>query len=316
MNNCEAVREGLEAYHYGDLEGEERSTTAAHLSGCAPCRAALEAVRETAAQLDGLGVPEPSELDWARFDSRLEARIAPLRARRMASSYSLFSRFGRVAAAFLIGGLSVLAGGLYKQSRDQADQIARLNREVAESAWREGDMQRYAPLVVAEAADPMVQMRLQAIQVVGDDDVAKAWALASREQVGDEVRKRVADFIATYPTNPLADQAFLALQKTGAPTLPPLERAAVTPISFIPKKPLPNETAESTARKELDKLVARGEAAGGKIAAWACFRAGRIAEEQLSDPTLAVELYGRAAAKAGAGPILEAAKARLAALGK
>src|SRR5207302_721362 len=120
VNSCEAIRDGLEAYHYGDLDGEERASTAAHLAGCAPCRAALEAVRETATQLDGLNVPAPSELDWARFDARLESRIAPLRARRFASSYGVFSRFGRVAAAFLIGGLSVLAGGLYVQSQKQA----------------------------------------------------------------------------------------------------------------------------------------------------------------------------------------------------
>jgi hypothetical protein len=320
VSDCEAIREGLEAYHYGDLEGEERTATAAHLSGCAPCRAALESVRETASQLDGLQVPQPGELDWARFDARLEARIAPLRARRFASSYGLFSRVGRVAAAFLIGGLSVLAGGLYVQSQRQAGEIALLRGEVADQAWRDGNMQRYAALVVgttdAMQSDPIVRERLEAMKVIGDDEVAKAWALASKEQVGDEVRKRVEDFIATYPKHALSEQAFLALQKSGVPTLPPLERAAIHPIPLMARQPLPNETREAAARREVEKLTDHAAKGDDKVAAYAFFRAGEIAESALKDATLAADLYARSMAKAAAGPTFEAAKERLEAVRK
>ena len=98
VEHCEKVREDLPALHYGDLEGAERASIERHLGECAPCRAALEAVRETAAGLDRIPVPVPTDSDWVRLDARIESRVAPLRAARFARSYGRFSTFARIAS--------------------------------------------------------------------------------------------------------------------------------------------------------------------------------------------------------------------------
>jgi hypothetical protein len=316
VSNCAAIREELEALHYGDLEAAERGPVEAHLGQCAACRAALEAVRETAGSLDRLTVPEPSELDWARFETRLEARISPLRARRFAVSVGGFSRFGRVAAAFLIGGLSALSAGLMLETHRQSEVIATLGREVADSAWQAGDIERYVRLVKVSPAQmsPVDHERIAAAKEV-EPDVAKKWALARNEKDEEASRKRVADFIASYPKHPLADQAWVAFQTKGLPKLPPIDRVVLHPIPLIPTRLLQGEGAEAACRKEIDRLRAgAAEAGDSKVAAWALFRAGRVAEENLKEAPLAIDLYDQAARVAPGGPIHDEAVERAAKL--
>src|SRR5438132_1769179 len=138
--NCEAVVERLEAYHYRDLEPDELGPIEAHLEACARCRAALEAVRETAAGLDGLAVPAPGELDWARWDARLEARVAPLRAEKLAARASVrpWRALSRVAAVLAVAGLGALAATLFLQTRDLRQQLAALQHARAEDLVERG----------------------------------------------------------------------------------------------------------------------------------------------------------------------------------
>jgi hypothetical protein len=311
IDACDRIREELEAFHYGDLEGPERGAVERHLVGCPACRAALEAVRETAASLDTVPVPPPSELDWARFDARLESRVAPLRARRMAfeaSGFSRYTRYARVAAAFLIGGLLALSGGLFLQTRGQAQRIGALERSLAEAAWRDGDMHAYAALVKASdtQSHPHVAARLKIADEV-EPEVAKIWALSRQAVTEEDARERISELLANFPKHPLADQAFIALEKTGMPTPPPLERALLNPVPLGPAPTVAGETREQFARLRVAKLRAYAASSDPKSGAFALFRAGRIAEEELKDGKIAAELYDAAAARIPAGRIQEAA---------
>jgi hypothetical protein len=321
---CEKVREELPALHYGDLEGAERASVEGHLAGCAPCRAALDAVRETAASLDALPLPAPSPEEWVRLDARIETRVAPLRAARMARTIGRFPVLARVAAAFLVGGLGVLSGGLYLRSRGQAEEIALLHRQVADYAWEKGDIARaaegyrdYLLVTARELPDERaVRERLEAVRDV-DPEVARLYMPARQPGASErEVRERIAHLLATYPLHPLSDQAFAALQKRGVPTPPPLEQAVARPVSVFPSRPLEGETLPEAWRRAVARQREMAAAAGdARVAAYALLRAGHLAEESLKDRALALSLYREAAAALpGGGPIAEAARGRVAAL--
>ncbi len=316
--SCETVREDLEALHYGDLGAPERAAVEGHLGGCGACRAALEAVRETAASLDGWSVPAPSEMDWARFGARLEARVSPLRAARMARSVGRAGifRFGRIAAAFLIGGLAAIAGGFYVQNRSQAGKIDMLQRALADASWKNGDLAGATRLYVTTGeaqSDPTVRDRIATAVALEDDPrVAEWWALVRNEKGEQASRELVAEFLAAYPKHALADQAFLALQKKGMPKPPPLETAVLKPIPFV-VRPLPEATAEQTAathRARIAELREYARSADPKTGAWALYRAARIAEEQVGDGALAAELYAEAMRRVPSGAIHDAARER------
>src|SRR4051794_15278523 len=57
--DCEAVREQLSLYLYGELSFDEEERVDAHLDTCDPCTKALASTREMHASFDGIAV-EPS----------------------------------------------------------------------------------------------------------------------------------------------------------------------------------------------------------------------------------------------------------------
>lgn len=102
-----ASEEELFAYREGNVKNRE--ATAAHLNGCAECRAELERIEEVFRALDALPVPDPGEdygtRVWRQIAPRLPER--PRRwweslfaARRLATAGALAAV---VIAAFLIG---------------------------------------------------------------------------------------------------------------------------------------------------------------------------------------------------------------------
>jgi len=318
---CERMREDLPALHYGDLPAEERGAVEGHLSGCAPCRAALDAVRETAASLDRLTVPMPHEAEWARLDARIESRVAPLRAARMARSYGRFPVLARIAAAALVGTLAVVSAGLYSQTREQAAEIALLQKSIGDEQWGRGEVAlatrsyglafRARPL----ADDPLVERRLAAAKGI-DEGIARLYAQTREAGAEREIRERIGELLARYPGHALADQAFLALGKTGVPTPPPLEQALTQPaVPLVPARALPGLSLEETTRGWIDQMRhLAADAPDAKPAAYALLRAGNAAETALSDRALAAELYREAARRLPDGAIATAAAARLDAL--
>jgi hypothetical protein len=298
--NCTAIQEELEALHYGDLDGAERQAVEAHLASCPACRAALEAVRETAASLDTIPVPEPGELAWARFDRHLDARIAPMRAQRMARSYGFLgrARLVPVAAAVLIAGLSVLSAAFYRQIQGQNAQIGMLQKEVAERAWQEGDTAAYQRTVLAasaEQSDPLAEQRLEAIRQLPDLEMPRLWARARNSTSEEEQRDRIAEFVQAYPKEPLAKVATNKLLERGRVKLPPLERALLKPVPFI--APVPGETHEQTCHRTIARLRESAVAPSQtpKSARVLFEQAARIAAEELKDDALAAKLRAEAA---------------------
>ena len=70
---CAEVREQLNDYAEGVLEGEERERIAAHLEGCAVCRAEAEGLASLLAEAAALPreIRPPRDL-WSGIDARLE----------------------------------------------------------------------------------------------------------------------------------------------------------------------------------------------------------------------------------------------------
>ncbi len=63
----------------GELEGEEHARVAAHLEGCARCRATASGLTETAASLRAGLSPAPAP-DWTAYRAQLRRRIAKAQA--------------------------------------------------------------------------------------------------------------------------------------------------------------------------------------------------------------------------------------------
>lgn len=310
-SKCEEVVERLEAYHYRDLEADELGPIEAHLEACARCRAALEAVRETAAGLDGLAVPAPSELDWARLEARLEARVAPLRAEKLAArAYRQPARWrtlGRVAAMLVIGGLSALSATLFFQTRDLKQEVATLLHEQNSSRIERGE-----PLVTgAQLTD---EQREIMAKLGSDTRPMRLYGLA-RLQIGEPQRRILAEFLANFPKHILADEVFSALRKQGDATPRPVGIAVRAPLRVV-MPPLPNQPAGPHFAREIERLKALAtKDTDARFNDYARFRAARVAEEDLGDPARAVEEWKGVVALTAPGAIRDAAEERLQALG-
>lgn len=77
---CEDARAEMTAYLAEEVGRETRTRLEAHLAGCAPCRANLEAFRETWAALEALPAPGPSPDLEARVLAQVRAEAIPRRA--------------------------------------------------------------------------------------------------------------------------------------------------------------------------------------------------------------------------------------------
>lgn len=90
----------LIAYLDGSLAGEARARVAAHLDGCAECRAALEDFGGLLARLAATA-PEPPPLSWGRYG-------VDLRVRREARQGAGWWMFRPLQAALSVGLVAVL----------------------------------------------------------------------------------------------------------------------------------------------------------------------------------------------------------------
>ena len=104
------------------------------------------------------------------------------------------------------------------------------------------------------------------------------------------------------------DVAGLADAHGGGQEAEGLEVSFHRPVPLVPVKTLPGETREQTLGGRIAKLRHYAASSDPKSGAFALFRAGRIAEEELKDLKLAAELYDAASAVVPAGRIHEAAK--------
>lgn len=106
-SDCQELRLYWEEYAEGELPEKLARPVAAHLEGCADCRANYEEVRELVADLRAIPLPEVSERVWegalARIRSEPQVPRAP---RRLRSAW----RVGLAAAAAL---LAVAALGVF-----------------------------------------------------------------------------------------------------------------------------------------------------------------------------------------------------------
>jgi hypothetical protein len=308
---CKDLAERLAAYHYRDLEPDELGSIEAHLEACAACRAALEAVRETAAGLDALPVPAPSELDWARFEARLEARVAPLRAERLAARASArplrWRTLGRVAAAVAIGGLSALSVSLYFQTRELTRQIGSLQHQHVDLLiTTDPRATRTLPLTDEQAA---------LLDKLGPDGRPVRLYSLARMEIGDRQRKILSEFLANFPRHVLADEVFAALRKQGDATPRPLDVAVRNPIRIV-MPPLPGQVAQEHFQREIARLKGLAVKDGDShFNDYARFRAARVAEEELGDRERAESEYKDVVASAAPGAIRDAAEERVQALG-
>lgn len=96
----------LSAYIDGELEAHEHARIEAHLPGCAECRATLDALRATVADLAELPEPVPTEQEsWALRSAIARARRPVRRWQRAAVAA------GSLAAAVVAFGAFALSGG-------------------------------------------------------------------------------------------------------------------------------------------------------------------------------------------------------------
>ena len=97
--NCEQVRNLLDEYLDGELAAAQRASVDEHLAGCAPCRAELEILRNTATLVGSLPrVKAPKELT-EDIKARLVSRPAAVRSRRRPVVLRWVGIGGWVAAA-------------------------------------------------------------------------------------------------------------------------------------------------------------------------------------------------------------------------
>src|ERR1700744_2156309 len=102
----------LGAYPLGDLPAEERATLAAHLEGCAECRAELRSLEGVAALLplaDPDRIEEPAVRPPADLGARIEAQIAPETGREGRKKRRRRSRVGVGGAVAVAAVAAVLA---------------------------------------------------------------------------------------------------------------------------------------------------------------------------------------------------------------
>jgi anti-sigma factor RsiW len=92
----------------GELEGDERARVAAHLEGCARCRAAASGLAETADALRaGLAVaPMP---DWTAYRAQLSRRIAKAQAPKQDDDRELEVPWGIWAMMAPLGVFAIVA---------------------------------------------------------------------------------------------------------------------------------------------------------------------------------------------------------------
>lgn len=102
MNADRHVHDELSAYLDGELDHAARAAVDAHLPGCASCRATLDALRATIADLALLSEPEPSAFESQMLRRRLQReRARPARLVRAAAAVS--------AAAAVLAGIVVIS---------------------------------------------------------------------------------------------------------------------------------------------------------------------------------------------------------------
>ncbi|MHC4393467.1 MAG: anti-sigma factor family protein, partial [Planctomycetota bacterium] len=223
MTACDRPKEELTLYVYeGELNPEERAAVEQHLQGCAACRAEVDELRSVMNDLDIWAVPEPPSSRWALFEARLETHIAPLRARRLATSGSRWRWAARLAAAVMVGGLTALSLGLYKQNQTQRSEIATLSVRLGDSEFDAGriasakrhyDMGGLA-LTSGPSEDRSRARRQEALPALleCDERLTRLWAQA-RNSIGQEQEQFLTEICYEFSEHPFADEAFLSLRR-------------------------------------------------------------------------------------------------------
>jgi hypothetical protein len=135
----------LGAYALGDLPPDERAALAAHLEGCAECRAELRSLEGVAALLplaDPARIEQPPARPPADLGARIEAQIAAESAREGRARRRRRLRFGfggAIAAAAVAAALAIaiLPGGSGESSPAQKVDFASLPKGVSIDATLE-----------------------------------------------------------------------------------------------------------------------------------------------------------------------------------
>lgn len=116
-NDCREWRELLGAYALGQLQDDERAALAAHLEGCARCRAELASLEPVAKMLPHANpahfesAPQPPPELGARIAATIAAERQRLRQRRRRRAFGGFALGGAAALAAAALAIFVLDGG-------------------------------------------------------------------------------------------------------------------------------------------------------------------------------------------------------------
>jgi len=323
VGSCPWARERLELHGYGDLEADEAVAVEAHLEGCAGCREGLAACTRLRADLDRLPVPRPTSAAWACLEARLETRVAPIRARRLALGDRGAFRWRwarRVAAALLVAGLGLTSARLYQENARQQRRLVAVARDLADLKFVTGDVRgayegyafavRAGTLTGVGAARYAVKDRVLALP----PRLPALWALA-RRAAADEQARLLTEVLWDFPDHPFADEAYVALRsirRHHPARLRPLEAVADRALGVLRSAAGSGAGGAQHLRAEVERLLLEAEERTAAVRVWVWLRAGRIAETDLKDPAFAATLYRRVTAQTGVdGPVRDYAVRRL-----
>ncbi len=270
--NCERTKEQLVDYLSGQLSEAEHGALAAHLAGCAHCRAELQATQRTWQTLGSVPVPEPSPrlrpefyTMLASFKDELETtpEYSPTGLWRWLRELQIPRPALRLAYSLCLLGAGVLGGYWLNQSR----QPAVPDQQLAALAAQVGEMRQVMLLSLIE--NPSATERLRAVGYTKELNGANARvveALLSTLNHDPNVNVRLATLEALAPlaqdptvrlglVHALTQQESPLVQSALADAMVQLQEArSVPPLRELLKQAHLDKTVKSKIEQSIQTL--------------------------------------------------------------
>jgi DNA-directed RNA polymerase specialized sigma24 family protein len=223
---CPGRLPALSAYADDTLAAEERDELARHVTGCANCRAALFALRESALRYRTLPVPEPPGDLGSRISTALGAVGLPARA--IAAAEPVAGGGRKTAVAVAMGALALVGVGVTIAAAGDDDGAA---KPASAPVSPQPQAQPSAPV-----SDPAVAIGAVSVPVTGP---RRPPPVLHHQRAGTH-RRAHAHAPAQRAARPTVAQQ-LGLGKSFAPEGPPVVASppAPTPVTTPKPKPTP-----------------------------------------------------------------------------